>query len=156
MSVQRVRETATPATSHKADQVGLWLSLRMNHSLAASKPKSAYQQDSKVPRSSRPQAAPAIRQLPSSHQPSATEKFVERLGTVETIEQTIALEFFNREGSKLKATFPESELKSEFRKIAMRIHPDRHTNATSEELKSYSSRFQTLVESAEILESALK
>ncbi len=129
--------SARAVDSAKAEQVHLWLNLKMGGAIAQPSRKSAY--------GVRPQV---IRQLPSP-------RVAERIGRAVTIEQTLALEFFVREGSSLTSKFTEAELKSEFRKIALRIHPDRHTDASADQLKSLSARFQTLVESAEILEATL-
>lgn len=40
-----------------------------------------------------------------------------------------ALEFFRRNGVSLKESFDESDLKSAYRKLALKFHPDRHTGA---------------------------
>lgn len=160
LSIARAGNVFGPAarieSSHKAESVELWLNLRMGGAVASGNfgaRASAYQQSARQqPARSADHQPTAIRQLPSARK---TEVKAERKGTATTIEQTIALEFFGREGSALAATFTETELKSEFRKIALRIHPDRHTSASGEQLKSLSTRFQTLVESAEILEAAL-
>lgn len=152
LSVARVANVFDPAqkieSAHKAESVELWLNLKMGGAFAGSvgSRASAYGKAARKPS--------ALRQLPSPRVAEQAPK-TERKGTATTIEQTIALEFFRREGSPLASTFSESDLKTEFRKIALRIHPDRHTGASLEQLKSLSARFQTLVESAEILEATL-
>ncbi len=142
-SVPRASREARVAGSAKAEQVELWLNLKMGGAITQPARKSAYGVRRQV-----------IRQLAAAS--AAQEAVAERTGTVVTIEQTFALEFFKREGSSLAFRFTETELKSEFRKIALRIHPDRHVGASVEHLRALSARFQTLVESAEILEATLR
>ena len=142
--------SARAVDSAKAEQVHLWLNLKIGGAIAQPSRKSAYG----VRRSYATATASEIRQLPPAGAASS-EEIAERVGRAVTIEQTLALEFFVREGSSLTSKFTEAELKSEFRKIALRIHPDRHTDASADQLKSLSARFQSLVESAEILETTL-
>ena len=140
-------------SSHKAESVELWLNLKMGGAFAGhgANRASAYQSSRKQ---SKPSASTAkVLQLPT--QTAASQEIGERTGKAVTIEQTFALEFFKREGSKFSSVFSETELKSEFRKIALRIHPDRHAGASVEQLRALSARFQTLVESAEVLEATL-
>ena len=46
-----------------------------------------------------------------------------------------ALEFFRRNGVSLRENFDESDLKSAYRKLALKFHPDRHANASAFERK---------------------
>lgn len=143
LNASRVSPAARLEGSHKAESVELWLNLKMGGAIAQPSRKSAYGVRRQV-----------IRQLPSARVAPHAEA-IERMGRAVTIEETVAIEFFVREGSSISSKFSETELKSEFRKIALRIHPDRHTGASIEQLRALSARFQTLVESAEILEATL-
>lgn len=156
LAATRVAPAARIEASHKAESVELWLNLKMGGAIAQPNRRSAYQSSRQSSNSSRSSSSTKILQLPAQGTtPTPTQEAVERIGRAVTIEETIALEFFVREGSSLASRFTETELKSEFRKIALRIHPDRHSGASVEQLRSLSSRFQTLVESAEVLEACL-
>lgn len=157
IAASRVSPASRIETSFKADQTALWLNLKMGGAFVGTVTRtSAYQTSAhRKQTTGNGKQKSVIRELPSSQQQTFAKPSSERVGKAETIEQTLALEFICREGGALGEVFTETELKTQFRKIAFHIHPDRHTQASVAELQSLASRFQTLVESAEILEQAL-
>lgn len=152
-SAPRASREARVAGSAKAEQVELWLNLKIGGALSGSQSLGQSVNPYAKSGNRHRQQPRVVRQLSATS--VSQEAVAERVGSAVTIEQTFALEFFKREGSSLASKFTETELKSEFRKIALRIHPDRHVGVSVEQLRALSLRFQTLVESAEILEATL-
>jgi hypothetical protein len=66
-----------------------------------------------------------------------------RLHELDTID-IVALEFFRRQGAILPENFSEAELKSAYRKIAMRVHPDRHVGTADAERTHWGEIFAEL------------
>jgi hypothetical protein len=62
-----------------------------------------------------------------------------------------ALEFFRRNGVALSEGFDESELKSAYRKLALKFHPDRHTSASERQRGELSVQFTQATEQAKRL-----
>jgi hypothetical protein len=62
-----------------------------------------------------------------------------------------ALEFFRRNGVALSEGFDESELKSAYRKLALKFHPDRHTTVSDQQRDALSVQFSQATEQAKRL-----
>jgi hypothetical protein len=61
-----------------------------------------------------------------------------------TAQQFMALKRFQREGEALSPSSTMKDLQRAFRKIALRIHPDRHPLLPASELNLLAERFRTL------------
>jgi hypothetical protein len=66
-----------------------------------------------------------------------------------------ALDSFNRLGAGVSVDFSASELRSTFRRLARRYHPDRHPGASEPERQRLSREFTTLRNSYDTLLTAL-
>jgi hypothetical protein len=138
---------APSAALHQASQVELWLSLNFQPRVSVKRAYGAKTQ------AARPTLQLASQAPAPAHEP---EPKTESRGCVTTVEQFLALDFFNREGSSLMTSFTESEFKAAFRKLALRLHPDRHMQSSIEEQTSCTERFARLTECADILANTLK
>lgn len=67
------------------------------------------------------------------------------------VEDLAALEFLRRQGAKLGDDYDAHELKTTYRTLALRMHPDRHTDASEPERQAWAERFAHLHEAVKRL-----
>lgn len=102
-----------------------------------------------APKSAPPRRPYRMRPNTSSTQPSESPQQTETEATIRLrrhhdldAQDIAALEFFRRHGSVLTHDFSEDELKSAFRRLALKFHPDRHASASDAERKEFGALFQ--------------
>lgn len=67
------------------------------------------------------------------------------------VAENAALELFRREGGLLQEKPNAAELKSAFRSLALKLHPDRHAHRSPQEQAAFAVRFRAIVECYETL-----
>jgi hypothetical protein len=160
-------KTAIPAIESanvtQAQQLELWLTLNLKlqtktHFYHAARSKAAQTKTQVVSELALAQAARPAPQTEPETSPETlqeTTNRTERKAYIQTPEQVLAVAFFKREGFELGESYRESELRTAFRKLALKLHPDRHNQKEPALQRDYQERFAKLTECTEILSAAL-
>lgn len=139
----RASNEIPPGPVSARERLELWLSAnlsigasRASNVRAATRPARGYQNETR--RNEVPKSAPIQNR---SESPKAEPRKAHLLD----VEDTAAIEFFRREGCELSTDFTVGELKTAYRKLALKLHPDRHSGDDEVARRRWDLRFQQLV-----------
>jgi hypothetical protein len=119
-----------------SENLELWLASHVSTKGFRPKAKNAYQSPKPFNQASAEKQTPLLKSAPRREL---------------NAEEVIALEFFKRQGSILQNDFSEADLKTAFRKIALRTHPDRNMDKPSVERIRLQETFTHAHECTEVL-----
>lgn len=144
-------QTHTAPIANPPSNTEAWLQTHLQPHLFRNLGRTNYNDYSSNTVSSKKQSA-KHKQIEST---STNANSIEKRASTLNIEQLFAREFFVREGADLREDFSSSELKTCFRTLALKLHPDRNLQAAAVEQQELAARFQQLAESFELLQAAL-